>query len=167
MTSLTSFWGISVIPSPKSLAVLPVFHPESLHCYLSHDCLHSLSFLCFPCLHFSSKFPQPCPTILPVLKSDSPSFPLQREGWQSVVKCKSSSTLDTTWPSITSSHCACMLQPIHSPYFFAILSFMFLNVEIAFHLDQYSACGDGTCLMCFLGCIVWGWGLLRHFLDKP
>lgn len=104
MTSFTSFWDISVKPFLKSLALLPAFHPESLHCYLSHDCLHSLSFLFFPSLHFSPEFPQPCPTILPVLKFDNPSFLLHRKGWQSVVKCKSCSTLDT-WPSITSSHC--------------------------------------------------------------
>lgn len=163
MISFTSFWGISAIPSHKSLPILPVlFHPESLHCYLSHDCLHSQSFLTFPRLHFSRKFPQPCPTILPVFKFDSPSFPLQRRGWQSVVKCKSSSTLDT-WPSITSSHCARMLQPLCSPYFFAILSFMFLNVEITFPLRQYSACGNLACLSCSPGCVVWGQGLLRHF----
>lgn len=33
--------GYSIILSPTSLTVLPALHPESLHCYLSHDCLHS------------------------------------------------------------------------------------------------------------------------------
>lgn len=59
LDDLTHFLvGYSVILSPTSLTVFPALHPGSLnhkcsHCCLSYDCLHSNSFLTFPCLHFS------------------------------------------------------------------------------------------------------------------